>query len=97
MAIIIEEQKRRINWFALALIVFVVAIIGAAIYYLFFASTPLVERVVPPRLQSLQELSLIELQPEKVISDSRFQILKQYVDPIEVPTSSIGKTDPFAK
>ena len=44
MAIIIEEEKRKINWFAVALIFSLVIMIGAAIYYLFFASTPLVEK-----------------------------------------------------
>ncbi len=97
MAIIIEEEKRKINWFAVALILSLVIIIGAAIYYLFFASIPLVEKVVPPRLQSLQELSSIKLQPETIISDSRFQILKQYVNPIEIQTNSIGKTNPFLR
>jgi zinc transporter ZupT len=97
MAIIIEEEKRKINWFAVALIFSLVIIIGAAIYYLFFASIPLVEKVVPPRLQSLQELSSIKLQPETIISDSRFQILKQYVNPIEIQTNSIGKTNPFLR
>jgi len=97
MAIIIEEQRRKINWFALALILLLVAIIGAAIYYLFFAPIPLVERVAPPRLKSLQELSSIKLQPETIINDSRFQILKQYVNPIEIQTNSIGKTNPFVK
>ena len=97
MAIIIEEQKRKINWFALALILSLVIIIGAAIYYLFFASPPLVEKVAPPRLQSIQELSLIKLEPEALISSPYFQILKQYVNPIEIQIDSIGKANPFAK
>ena len=97
MAIIIEEEKRKINWFALVVILSLVIIIGAAIYYLFFASIPLIEKIVPPRLQSLQELSSIKLEPETIINDSRFQILKQYVNPIEIQTNSIGKTNPFVK
>ena len=97
MAIIIEEQKRKINWFVVAVILSLVIIIGAAIYYLFFAPTPLVEKIVPPRLQSLQELSSIKLEPEAIISDSRFQILKQYVNPIEIQTDSVGKTNPFLR
>ena len=97
MAIIIEEEKRKINWFVLTLILSLVIIIGAAIYYLFFAVLPLVEKIASPRLQSLQELSSIKLQPETIISDPRFQILKQYVNPIEIQTNSIGKTNPFVK
>ena len=97
MAIIIEEEKRKINWFALVVILSLVIIIGVAIYYLFFASTPLVEKIASPRLQSLQELSSIKLEPEAIVNDPRFQILKQYVNPIEIQDSFIGKTNPFLK
>jgi hypothetical protein len=97
MAIIIEEEKRKINWFALVVILSLVIIIGVAIYYLFFASTPLVEKIASPRLRSLQELSSIKLEPEAIIDDPRFQILKQYVNPIEIQTNSIGRTNPFVK
>jgi hypothetical protein len=95
MAIIIEEEKRKINWFALAVIILIIATIVVAIYYLFFAHPPLVERVMPPRLQSLQELSQIRLQPEAIINNPNFQILKSYVNPIEI--GPVGNTDPFVK
>ena len=97
MAIVIEEQKKNVNWFALAVVVLLVVVVGLAAYYLFFAPTPLVEKVAPPRLQSIQELSLIKLQPESVISNPNFQILKQYVNPIEIQTDSIGKVNPFSR
>lgn len=95
MAIIIEGEKRRINWFALAIVVLVVLVISTATYYLFFASTPLIEKVVPSSVQSLQVLSSIKLQPELIINDPKFQILKQYVGPVEVGTT--GKSNPFLR
>ena len=95
MAIIIEEEKRKINWFALAVIILIIATIITATYYLFFAPTPLIERVAPARLQSLQELSHIRWQPEAIINNPNFQILKQYVNPIEI--GPVGNTDPFVK
>ncbi len=97
MAIVIEEQKKKINWFALAVVILLIFVVGLAAYYLFFAPTPLVEKVAPPRLQSIQELSSIKLQPDVVISNPNFQILKQYVNPIEIQTDFVGKTNPFAK
>ncbi len=97
MAIIIEQEKRKINWFAFILIILLVAIIGAVIYYLFFAATPFVERVIPSRLQSLNELSSIKLEPEAVINNPSFQILKQYVNSIEIQDNFVGKANPFAK
>ncbi len=97
MAIVIEEQKKKINWFALAVVILLVAVVALSAYYLFFAPTPLVEKVAPARLQSIQELSSIKLQPDMVISNPSFQILKQYVNPIEIQIDSVGKTNPFAK
>ena len=36
MAIVIEEEKRIINWFAVLVVMAIFAIIGVAAYYLFF-------------------------------------------------------------
>lgn len=97
MAIVIEEERKKINWFAIVLIFSLVIIIGAAIYYLFFAVPPLAEKIAPTRIQSLQKLSLIKLEPEAVINNPSFQVLKQYVNPIEIQSDLIGKTNPFGK
>jgi len=35
------------------------------------------------------------LQPEAIINNPNFQILKQYVNPIEI--GPVGNTDPFVK
>ena len=95
MAILIEEEKRRINWFALVTVVLVVATIIGATYYLFFAPVPLIEKVVPSSVQSLQALSNIKLQPELIINNPKFQVLKTYINPIEI--GSVGKNNPFLK
>lgn len=95
MAIIIEQEKRKINWFALSVIVLVIAVIIVGIYYLFFTDTPFVERVVPANLQSIEELSNIDLKPETIINNSNFQVLKQYINPIELEEA--GKANPFLR
>lgn len=95
MAIVIQEEKRKINWFALGVILLVTATIAAAIYYLFFIKPPLIEKVAPLKLQSIKEISSIKLDPEAVINNPRFQILKQYVGPIEI--GQFGKSNPFVK
>jgi len=97
MAIIIEGEKRKINWLALATIVLIVAVLGTAIYYLFFAATPLAEKIAPVPLRSIQELSLIKLEPETIINNPAFQVLKQYVNPIEIESGAVGKANPFLK
>ena len=95
MAIIIEEEKKGINWFALVSIILVVIIIASAVYYLFFAPVPLIEKIVPTNLQSIQELSNIQLQPGVIINNSKFQILKTYVNQINV--GPVGKNNPFVR
>ena len=95
MAIIIEEEKKKFNWFALASVILVVALIAVAVYYLFFAPVPLIERVTPLSLQPIQELSGITLQPEAIVNNPKFQVLKAYVNPITI--GPVGKSNPFLR
>ncbi len=95
MAIVIQEEKRKINWFALSVIFSMAAIITAMIYYLFFIKPPLIEKVAPLKLQSIKEISSIKLDPEAVVNNPKFQILKQYAKPINI--GQFGKNNPFVK
>ena len=95
MAIIIEEEKRKINWFAAFVIILVLAILFVSVYYLFFSGEPLIEKVIPlqPELQSLNQLSSVKFDPALITDNNLFQLLKKYVNPIEIgPT---GKDNPF--
>jgi len=95
MAIIVEEEKRRTNWFSLILVISLAGMLVALIYYLFFAPTPLIEKVISQNMQSLKELSGIKLNAESLVNNPKFQILKQYINPIEGGTT--GKSDLFVK
>jgi len=95
MAIIVEEEKRRTNLFSLILGTSLFVAIIVLVYYLFFAPTPLMEKVISSNTQTLKELSGIRLQPEEVINNPKFQILRQYVNPID--TGMPGKNNPFLK
>jgi len=95
MAIIIEEEKRKINLFALAVVALVIITIVGGTYYLFFAPTPLIEKVTPSSVKSLEALSNIKLQPELIINNPKFQILKTYINQLE--TGTAGKNNPFLK
>ena len=64
-------------------------------YYLFFVQPSLIEKSTSPQLQSIKGLSKIKLDPEAIINNPRFQILKQYVNPIEI--GQVGKENPFLK
>lgn len=95
MAIIVEEEKKRINWFSLILWASLIGITISMIYYLFFAPTPLIGKVVSQNTQTLKDLSGIKLNPEEVINNPKFQILRQYINPVEA--GSPGKSNPFLK
>ncbi|MEK7568395.1 MAG: hypothetical protein AAB498_02080 [Patescibacteria group bacterium] len=97
MAIIIEEEKRKINWFAAFVIILVLAILFVSVYYLFFSGEPLIEKVIPlqPELQSLNQLSSVKFDPALIADNNLFQLLRKYVNPIEIgPT---GKDNPFLR
>ena len=95
MAIVIQEEKRKINWFGLGVVFLITATAFTLIYYLFFVKPPLIEKVAPPKLQSIKELSSIKLDPNAVINDPRFQTLKIYANQIEI--GQVGKANPFMK
>jgi hypothetical protein len=95
MAIVVEQERKKINWFAILLIIFLVAVIGGAIYYFFFVAPPLIDKIAPLQLQSLKDLSFAELNPETILNSPDFQILRQYVNPIEI--GAVGKINPFSR
>jgi len=95
MAIVIEEEKRKINWLSIGIIILIISTVVIAVYYLFFAPVPFIEKIAPARLQSLQDLSMIKLEPEAIVSSPNFQILRRYVNPIEI--GPVGKNNPFVK
>lgn len=95
MAIVVEQEKKKINWFAVLLTIFLIAVVGGAIYYFFFVAPPLLEKIAPLPLQSLRDLSYAELNPETILNSPDFQILRQYVNPIEI--GPVGKINPFSR
>ena len=83
MAIIIEEEKREINWYALIVAVVIIAIISMSVYFLFFIKPELAEVVVPSRLKELPEIVKIELNPNDVFENPFVKNnLNNYVEPV---------------
>ena len=78
MAIVIEQEKKNEGgFFGFVVFIVVVAIIGFAIYYLFFVSPELISTAVPVRLKSIDELQKMDFRPSDLISGDFFQSLKQ--------------------
>ncbi len=97
MAIVIEKEKKGVNWFAIFTVIIIVAIIGIAGYLLFFSEVPLAEKVIPYQLEVSDQVSQLQFQSAvQVLTNNKFyQSLQSYVI-LPLPSSdSIGKTNPF--
>ena len=93
MAIIIEEEQKNIPWFPIIIGLLIVGALGAATYYLFFAPTPVIDIVLPPALQSAEQLSTIDIDPTSVINSRLFRSLRVYTGLPSV--GELGKANPF--
>ena len=93
MAIVVEEEQKSSRGLgSLIAWVIIVAVIGVAIYYVFFKRPDLVEQATPT-LTSTEELSKIQLQPDEVINSPSFRALHSYVQPLTAPGG--GRANPF--
>ncbi len=94
MAIVIEEEKRNGGrWFSFGIALLALAILGVAIYYLFFVKPELISSVVPVKLRSIDELAKLNFDPQELISSNFFRSARQLVPPPTLmPT---GNSSPF--
>ncbi len=95
MAIVLEQQKRRTNWFAVIVFIFILAVILGLAYFLFFAPTPGIEIIVPSQLEEAAGLAELELDPNKLISDPVLKSLRQYGTQPSI--GIIGRDNPFVE
>ncbi len=95
MAILMEEEKRKINWFTLAIVVAVVVILGSAIYYIFFVSPSTIEVIIPSRLKLLQETEQLKFDPNEILNNDALKNLKSQVVPV-IPEPA-GNSNPFLR
>ncbi len=93
MAILIEEEKRPVNWLAIFIVIFVMSIIGFGTYYLFFAETPAIEIILPANLQSANQITNIAVDPAKVLTSDAFKSLKPHGQ--EANVGQTGRANPF--
>jgi len=93
MAVIIDEEKKPVNWLMIGVVGVIVLIVFAAGYYLFFKKPELIETVAPKELDRLNSLSQISFDPASVLNSSAFKALRQYTTPPALPTA--GRDNPF--
>lgn len=79
MAIVIEEEKKQVNWFAIAMFISIVAILGAAIYYLFFINPASIEVALSDPLKNLEKIKKMEFNVSEIANSPALKNLKPYV------------------
>ena len=96
MAIVIEEEKKSSNILAVFGWLVVLAMIGAAIYYVFFVEPPSAIILPSGTLQSLGSLPASGVNPQDVVNNDEFQALQQYIsEPTSTGPVSVGRQNPF--
>jgi hypothetical protein len=93
MALIIEQTRRSVNWFGIAVFIFLLAVIFGGGFFLFFGPTPAIEIIAPVQLDATEKISNIKLDAGKIIESPVLKGFKQYGT---VPgVGSLGRPNPF--
>lgn len=92
MAILVEEEKKPVNWIAILTVIIVLGSLFIGGYYLFFKNPELIDIAVPPELKDLQPLTEIKFDPKPVI-DRLNKYYHQYAPALSLPVP--GREDPF--
>jgi hypothetical protein len=97
MAIIIEEEKNRVNIFRLLGWLAITLIVVAGAYYIFFAAPELVTISPPASFQNITPIAQLPLRPEDVLNSQPFQALKSPPFPLPTPQgpAAVGRSNPF--
>jgi flagellar basal body-associated protein FliL len=93
MAIVIEEEKNKINILSIITWLVIIVIIGLAVYYIFFSQPQLIEVATPSSFQNINPLAKINISPENVINGPAFQSLKSTIT-LPAPGNA-GRGNPF--
>lgn len=94
MAIVLEEEKKPTNWIAIFSAFAILAIIFSIGYYIFFKNPSVIEQTtVPDQLQTLNQLSQANFDPNKVVGSKVFQSLQNFATPLALPPA--GRSNPF--
>lgn len=94
MAIIVEAEKKPINWLGLLSAVVVVAVLFVGSYYLFFKKPELIELVIPQNYENIKQLSGLNLDSSAVLDSVFFKLPpKQYGT--DLGLSVPGRSNPF--
>lgn len=95
MAIVLENEKKKIDWNFILSLMAVAGIIGSAIVYLFFVNPETVQQLTTPEQKTIDEFSKLRFRPEEILNSTAFQGLRTVVPMIAPSEAEIGKLNPF--
>jgi hypothetical protein len=81
-------------WNIIGVAAIIVALVVGA-YLLFFTEEPLVDVIAPPELESISQLSDVDIEEGVLADDPTYQQLERKVNDIE--TGEAGRENPFAR
>jgi len=93
MAIIIEQEKKPVNWFNIIVVAVVVVILFAVVYFIFFNSPELIDVVVPGNLDNIKQLSQVQVDPTPVVNTLNKYFTGNFGTSLTIPTP--GRPNPF--
>lgn len=95
MAIILEEEKKPVNWMNIAIAGVVVVVIFVGAYFIFFKQPQFIEVVAPTGLREINTISQLSFDPQALVGSPVFKSLKSYAT-ASTPPAVTGRANPFA-
>ena len=93
MAIIIEQEKKSVNWFGIITAIVIIGVLFSGAYFVLFTKPELIEIVVPGDVRDLSQLSQLSFNPEELLNSPQFKVLKQFDTDVAIPQP--GRSNPF--
>ena len=93
MAIIVEQEKKPVNWLNLTVVIVFVVLIFALAYFVFFKKPELIDVVLPGNLSKINTLSQVQVDPGPVVNTLQKYFTTNYGSSLTIPTP--GRTNPF--
>jgi hypothetical protein len=93
MAIVVEQEKKPVNWINIAGITVFVLFVFALAYYLFFKKPESIEVVLPSKLQTIDSISKIQVDATPVVNNLNKYFITNFSS--ETATSEAGRENPF--
>jgi len=95
MAITVQEESTRRGMMRLIIGAVLVAALFIATYVLFFTKPPQIDVIAPREIQTISQISEINVSPTSLTNSPEFRALDEYI-PLPVP-GQYGRSNPFTR